>query len=378
MWLLNKIIKKRDKFLKQTRKLKIILVRNKYFFLNSMFSKRIIVFFVPTDIESISGGVLSITSILKETKHLRKIHNCNVYASFLPGVVGEYYKYNKFESDLVIFDFEQITNKFKKLEYLELQIPDIFIFFFNKNNIDCKILFDWITNVENVKINLMNQNEVLMPNLEIINNLRQITNNITMTVAHENYATQEKRNFYGLPIHLYSPWTSPTPYEFLEFDKKENIIVVSPDLIDQKIYLTKITKEEILIKLKNELPEFEIVIIQNMSYINYKNIISKAKFAITFGEGLDGYFCEPIFSGSISFAVYNNIFFKTDFYELKTIYSSFEDLYFRIVDDIKLLNSNNNFKNYNTELNNKISKIYSLDRLKNNIKSYYLNILDFP
>ena len=52
-----------------------------------------------------------------------------------------------------------------------------------------------------------------------------------MTVAHEQYLTPEKREYYGMPIHQLSPWLSPIPYKKRKFAEKENLILYSPDKI---------------------------------------------------------------------------------------------------------------------------------------------------
>lgn len=377
MWLIKKIKKKEVKIKIKLIKIKTWIIKKRYILKNSNHSKKIIIFFFPTDTDAISGGVLSICSILKEVKKLDKIHNCNVYSSFLPDVAGKSYTYSKFESDLILFDFKQISHQFRELDYLELQIPDIFVSMFSKENIHFQSFFKWIENVKEIKINILNQNDMLMPDLKCINEIKKITSNITMTVAHEKYATLERRKYYDIALHLFSPWTSPTPYIFKKFNEKENIIVLSPDTIDNNLYPTLYTKENIINKLKIELPQFEIITIENMAYEDYKKLISTAKFAITFGEGLDGYFCEPIFSGCVSFAVYNEIFFTPQFKNLPTVYDNFEILFDKIVDDIKSLNTLNKFSVYNESQKLMISKIYSLDRLKKNIKEYYLGNIDF-
>jgi hypothetical protein len=61
-----------------------------------------------------------------------------------------------------------------------------------------------------------------------------------------------------------------------------------------------------------------------MTYQEYKATISKAKWALTFGEGLDGYFVEPIFSGDSSFSVYNPSFFIEDSWSLRTVYRDYD------------------------------------------------------
>lgn len=340
-------------------------------------SKRLILFFVPREVDVISGGILSICTIYKVVKELEALHNCNVVASFLPNVKGLDYKFSKFENNMVIFNFKEITNYFNDLEFLEVHIPDYMIPLFKHNNLDLSCFSDWAFQSDFFKANILNQNDLLMPDLIHVQELKKWIPNLTMTVAHEKYATLERRNYYGVPLHLLSPWLSPSPYKTRSFFDKENCIVLSPDEIDRVPSDTILCKEDIISELKLKLPEFKIVIIQNMSYDEYKDTISRAKFTITFGEGLDGYFVESIFSGSISFAVYNDIFFKPDFKELPTVYNSFEKLLENIVNDINYYNNPEKYSEYNAKLDVMLSKIYSYNRLKDNIISYYNGNIDF-
>ena len=98
-------------------------------------------------------------------------------------------------------------------------------------------------------------------------------------------------------------------------------MVVSPDPHPAK---------EAVMDLLNSVTGLRIQVIQNLTYEQYKELISRARWSLTFGEGLDGYFIEPVFSGSVSFAVYNEEFFTQDFKPLSTVYSSYEELLKRI------------------------------------------------
>lgn len=362
---------------KAKRKFRSWIFKRNYQKNNFSESKKLILFFVPKEVDSISGGILSICTIYKVINELKNIHNSNVIASFLPNISGLDYKFSKFQNDMVIFNFNEITNYFKDFDFLEIHLPDYMIPLFKKNNPNFKPLFNWVKNNPNFKINILNQNDLLMPDLLHINDLKKITPNITMTVAHEKYATLERRNYYNVPLHLFSPWLSPGPYLFKEYKKKENIIVISPDYIDRVPNKRNVTKEQIIEKIKVEIPHYEIITIQNMTYDEYKDTISRAKFTITFGEGLDGYFIESIFSGSVSFAVYNEFFFKPNFKDLPTVYQDFNELFDEIINSIKLYDNENEYTNYNLDLNKILSNIYSYERLQRNVMDYYNGKIDF-
>jgi hypothetical protein len=362
---------------KVNRKFKSWLFKREYQKNNFSESKKLILFFVPKEVDTITGGILSICTIYKVVNELKNVHDCNVIASFLPKINGLDYKYSKFQNDMVIFNFDQITSYFKSFDFLEIHLPDYMIPLFKRENPDLITFFEWVKNNPNLKINILNQNDLLMPDLVHINDLKKITTNVTMTVAHEKYATLERRNYYNVPLHLFSPWLSPKPYLFKDYQSKENIIVLSPDDIDRVPSGTNITKEQIIEKIKFELPHYEIITIQNMTYDEYKETISRGRFTITFGEGLDGYFVESIFSGSVSFAVYNEIFFKPSFRDLPTVYDDYNVLFDKIISDIKHYDNEKHYADYNLILNEKLSKIYSYERLQKNVTDYYKGNVDF-
>ncbi|WMW78575.1 hypothetical protein RF683_03800 [Flavobacterium sp. 20NA77.7] len=344
---------------------------------NYIAKDKLILFFVPNDFNFISGGILSICTIFDSIKKFEKLHKSDVFASFLPHFKEKFAKYHRFKNDLVIFNFEEIKNLYPTLDTLEIHIPEIFIKDL-VNTIGQKSAFnEWLKNCKNIKINILNQNDFYMPDAKYVEDLKQLTASITMTVAHEKYATLDKRNQYNIPLHLFSPWLSPTPYAYSHYSEKENIIVLSPDEIEKKIYPTELTREDIVTKLKTELPLYKLITIRDMKYDTYKSLIGKAKFAITFGEGLDGYFIEPLFSGSISFAVKNPIFFNYQFEDARTVFPSYDALMEGIIDTIKKLDNEKEYDNLNNDLIQRAKSIYSLERLESNIENYYLGNIDF-
>jgi len=344
---------------------------------NYISKDKLILFFVPNDFNFISGGILSICSIFNSIKKFKNLHNSDVFASFLPHFKEKFAKYHRFKNDLVIFNFNEIITLYPELETLEIHIPEIFIKDLAETIGTESSFNEWLKNSKNIKINILNQNDFYMPEQNFIEKLKQITSNITMTVAHEKYATLDKKNQYNIPLHLFSPWVSPTPYHFCKYEEKENTIVLSPDAIEKKIYPTSITREDVVMLLRKELPNYRLVTIKDMKYDTYKSLIGKAKFAITFGEGLDGYFIEPLFSGSISFAVKNPIFFNHQFEDVSTVFPSYEELMKGIVDAIKKLDNKKEYEDLNNDLIQRAKSIYSLERLESNIENYYLGNIDF-
>jgi hypothetical protein len=208
----------------------------------------------------------------------------------------------------------------------------------------------------------MNQNIKLMPTPQFVKTLQSISHLTTITTAHQQYCTQYYRNYYGVPLHKLSVWISAEQYFFKPKKEKENLLIYSPDFHQDK--------EKIINKLQ-QIKGLQLQMIENLTYTQYKQVISKAKWAITFGEGLDGYFTEPIFSGAISFAVHNKDFFTDDFVALKTVYQSYQDMYNNIVNDITILEEDTMYNNYQQQQYSICHKHYDSKDYKQNIANFY-------
>ncbi len=329
-------------------------------------AEKLIVFLVPgadrlTGAETVSGGVISIFSLCEETKSIYK-NNINT-AVILCTINGDFLisKYCNFENNTPVFRFEQISKFFNNVTHIIVHVPDYLTTHFYTTLTKKDLTF--FKNLNVVHFNILNQNIILMPKPKDIIGLKTIGNLTTITSAHQQYCTQDMSNYYEVPIHKFSVWISPEKYEFKKWEEKENIISFSPD--------TYINKEKIEIELKNRFPEYSIVTISNLTYSDYKKLILNSKFVITFGEGLDAYFIEPIFSGSISFAVYNEIFFTPEYKNLDNIFNSYEDLETNLLDKISQYDTPASYKSVNSLAYNLCASHYSYNVYKKNIELFY-------
>lgn len=319
--------------------------------------KKLIIFLVP-GWDGVNGGVMSICSLARVSKNLKSLHDAEVLIATIPKH-SLFDKYSGFESSFDIYRFEQLFNYFTELEDLVLHIPENFVIDF-LNNISSEDSRR-IKEVNNLQINVMNQNIWLMPEVEHIDRLREITSNITITVAHQKYCTKKLRDKYKSTVHLFST-SNLTEYYYRKYEDKENLLLTS---IDEHPL-----KEQIVSKIKEEFPLLKVKKIENMNYEEYKNWISRAKWMITFGEGIDGYFCESIRSGAIPFAVYNADFFSNTFEGLVNVYESYKEMLNQIAYDIKHLDNPTSFKEHNDHL-------IALDKIEYNDEEYKKNICDY-
>lgn len=327
--------------------------------------KKLIVFLVPgadqiTGKDTISGGVLSIASLCKETANLKNIHDSQVIMCTVashPLLL----KHTNFENDIAVFRFEQLSYFFKHLSSLILHVPEYLVDEFGKKNKKKDLIF--FQKIYDFQINILNQNIRLMPPREAIDSLRKLTENITITTAHKKYCTKELRESFGTPLHFFSTFTSPENYKFTLFRNKKNLLLLSPDDMEKN--------KEIIKLLSDKLPNLQTQVIKGLKYQSYKELIGTAKWSITLGEGLDFYFIEPVFSGAISFAVYNEQFFTESFQNLRTVYKSYEALLNQIVEDIQSLDNFHDFESYQKEEFDKCSYLYSHESYRKNVAAFY-------
>ena len=269
-------------------------------------------------------------------------------------------KHENFENSTWVFRFCQLKKYFTNLSSIMIHIPELMVSSFETNLTTQDI--NWLIKIPQISINVMNQNILLMPDRRFIRNLKKLASQVTITTAHTRYCNAEYRNYFEVPLHKLSVWISPEQYQFIQWSEKDDLIVVSPDPHPKKA--------QVLNKL-SKIANLRVQIIQNLTYQEYKKLISTAKWTLTFGEGLDGYFIEPVFSGAIAFAIYNEYFFTSDFKSLKTVYENIETMLSMLNTDIVTLDSLNEFATYQQHQYNLCAKYYSKTEYKKSIAEFY-------
>lgn len=323
--------------------------------------KKFVVFLIPPE-EQVSGGIMSIFSLCRETRALLK-KDTTVILSTFPGTAS--YKRNTlFENDETIYDFTAVVKLLPKLESLTLHIPEYEISRITHSLIGHQPQF---ARLPHFLINILNQNMELMPSPQVTAGLYALSPAlITQTTAHKRYTTQELSDRYNTPLLNFSVYLDTSQYETIPYNQKENIIAYSNDQHSDK--------DAILTKLKEQLPNYSLIEITGLSYEEYKALIKKSKYLITFGEGFDGYLIEGIFSGSITFAVYNDTFFASkEFLQYENIYRSYDDMSSRIINDIKVLDNEERYKTINQKNYTTLSEIYDRSIYLKNLKNFYSN-----
>ncbi len=340
-------------------------IQNKFLGLKKLEqAKNLVVFLIPGE-EGVSGGILSIYSLCSYTrkcypKALSLIATFPARATFSHN--------DCFQNDEDVYRWSQLVKKAKNVENLIIHIPEYLSGKFYRSLSFFDIRF--LKSIKDLQINILNQNMEIMPSLEKVSDLFKLTQNVTQTLAFVKNLTQDLADRYQMPVHLFSTWLDYSKYAPTAFDKKEKIIVLSPD---QNEHRSKIVRT-----LETQLPNFSLVTVKHMKFEEYMALISKAFAVITFGEGFDGYFSQPSFLGTLSFSVFNETFFPDkSWLSLKNVFGSYQEMNKNISDFI-LRTQENQSEYYQCvdDVRCGVERYYSEQLYEDNLKRFYLKQYD--
>jgi hypothetical protein len=326
-------------------------------------ARKLVWFLVPSW-NVVGGGVMSICSFHAETRMLLGGADVAVVASTYPNS-PILKKYTGFANSMDIFSFADVVTYFKSVEHAILQIPEYFCKDFLSQLSPSERLF--LDTIPRLHVNIMLQNiDQCKP--DDIQPLRTLTDEITCTTAHDRYSTQEQSTRFGIPLHKLSVFVDH--YEQRRWAEKQDIIVLSPDQHP--------LRGRVIDTIAKELPSLELITVENMSYEDYRSLIAKAKWSLTFGEGLDRYFAEMAWTGGIPFAVYNDRFFMPQFRGLPTVYDTWDNLEASIVGDIFKLDHNEVYHAAGEPIRQVLNQLYSSEKYRENIRLFYDERYSFP
>jgi hypothetical protein len=284
-------------------------------------NRRFVVFLVP-GFNIVNGGQISICSIASETKRLVDTNGIPVYLC-TPPCEPRILQYTKFDCNFHIFAFDDLVPQLPSGSEVLVHVPEMSV---QKYVAACEFGFRSRPDLK-WRFNILLQNIDLIPPKEAVTHLKNI-GPTTATIAHKAYATIETAQRLGCPIHYLSWWVCPEKFERVGYFEKEKLIVISPD--------EHPAKREILHRISRALPDHKILEIRNMTYQRFKRSIKHAKFSFTFGEGLDGYFIEEIFSGGVGMAIFNDRFFTSKYRSLEGVFCNGDDAIKNIIGFLKV------------------------------------------
>lgn len=327
-------------------------------------TKRLIVFLTP-GFEVRAGGVMAIASYYRESIALRHIHGAKVVLCAFPGD-PPFFKYTWFNNSNYILDLESVLQACTQLDYLLIHIPAIAV----------DRMVNWLTlasptllsNIREIHLNIlvMNIDNIRGKNVTGLKRFGRVT----CITAHEAYTNATTREMMGVPLHRLSVCIGPEHYSLSRFREKDPLLIVSPD--------PHPLKEKVLNRIAQACPELTVKVIENLSYDDYTKLARRAKWSLTFGEGLDGYFVEPVFSGGISFAVFNDRYFTRQFLDIETIYASWDDLTQNILTDMRRLDEPVAYDRCWRKVYELCLELYRTDRFRENFRMFYRGEYTFP
>lgn len=328
-------------------------------------ARRLVWFLVPSE-DKVGGGVMSICSIHEETRKLLDAPDVAVVASTYPNF-PRLAKYTGFLNTMKIFAFASVRNHFHSPSHVTLHLPEYFCRdFYAALSVEDLGFFRALPRLH---INILLQNIDLL-NPSDIEPLHALTQEITCTTAHDRYSTREQGKRLGIALHKVSVFMNDSLYEKCTWSEKEDIIVISPDFHPMR--------DAVIDEITSGLPHLRVEVVRDMSYENYRALITRAKWSLTFGEGLDGYFAEMAWTRGVPFAVYNDRFFMPEFRGLPTVYETWDRLRSSIASHIRQLDHHDPYTAASDAVRKPLNDLYSSEEYRRNLRAFYDEDYSYP
>lgn len=322
--------------------------------------KKMVIFFIP-GYQGVTGGTLQIFTLHRLTRELFKDKETEALICWIPGEAWDLHHFGGFKNDVTIFPFEMVLNSCRSDCELMFHLPE-----YAAMRIVERIGWQRLAELREkrgLKINILNQNIEVMLDSSQLDKIKEITPELTCTAGNPAWATESERQRLNIPIHVLPTWYYPDDAPWQPFESKKNLIIVSPD---KNPY-----RNIVLGTLRNALPELEIKVIQDLKYEEYLEFEKSAKWSLTFGEGLDGYFYGPVLRGGVSFAVRNCTFDLPDLEAIRTVYKSYDIMAARIAEDIRALNNKEAYEGYNNIVREPLVRVLGSKRTFDSLAAFY-------
>ena len=201
-------------------------------------TKKLILFLISSpDCVMINDGIISTFSLCEESRRINEDALCII--STQPHSKYTYAKNDKLSNNEIIYRFSQIVDNAQNLDEMILHIPEYCIGNFYNTLTEKDVEF--LKSIGNLHINIVNQNIELMLEPAVLKDLYKLTNNITLTIAHNKNATQEVCDKWQIPTHLFPGNIDLSRYKACEFEEKERII---EELKNESLNLNQYSKFE--------------------------------------------------------------------------------------------------------------------------------------
>jgi len=265
-------------------------------------------------------------------------------------------RFTKFDNDVDIYAFSDLLTRFPSGSEVLVHVPELFV---QKYVSNCSEIYRSRPDL-NWRFNILLQNIDLTPPKEAVDALREI-GSTTATIAHR--ASASAAQSLGCPVHYLSWGLSQANFERVGYAGKKRLIAISPD--------SHPDKREIVRRMSEALPDHEIIEIRNMTYRKYKSVIRDAKFMFTFGEGLDGYFVESVFSGCVAMAIFSERFFTEDYRNLDGVFPDGAYAAGHVAELLRTTNTETTYRAVAERQHGLVASDFVWDKYVQNIKRFY-------
>jgi hypothetical protein len=302
---------------------------------------------------TMSGGIYSFFSIAKAVYNLRHKHHYQVVLMTRPNTYDlTYLRQSNFRNSEDVFRFEQITRCGRAKE-IYLHIPEYAVPVFLASL--TREQREYLRSRDRVYVNILNQNCSLMPEKDEFRDLRAFAHELTQSVAHHAYFSQEHADRYELPTLLLPAYTDLSAYEPIDRKEKQKLVIYSPDEASHR--------EPVLKMLRQNLTDYTLLEVRDISFDQYMDLATRCMFSVSFGEGFDGYVAQPIYQGGIGFAVYREEFFPSSkLRNFANIFDSAQDMVDNIVPRIRMLETDEAlYRSVNKAMIDIYNELYSKD-----------------
>ena len=316
--------------------------------------RRFVIFLIP-GWDMVNGGIMSICSIAAETRKLLGVNGVSVAVCTGPGE-PRVLRLTKFDNDLELFAFADMLAWFPSGSEVLVHVPEFCVRLFVS---DCLDVYRSRSDLK-WRFNILLQNIASIPPKDAVNDIQKL-GFTTVTIAHK--ASAAAAEDLGRPVHYLSWFISAEDFQRVGYSGKKKLVAISPDLHPAKV--------EIVRRISEALPDHKIFEIRKMTYQQYKNVIRDAKFMFTFGEGLDGYFVESIFSGAIAMAIFAERYFTPEYRDLEGVFRDSEAATSRVVDFLTTANVDANFQVIAERQYSMVARTFRRELYRNNLNDFY-------
>lgn len=320
----------------------------------------LILFYLPNR-EQFNGGILSLFFFIEQTQ---KIRPNSVVLPVVITTLQRYFKLTWFKNPFFIYNVLCLKSKIRTANNLLIHVPEcLFAPFCDKIK---RHHLEGIT--KNCVVNILNQNAEAMPSNDVFYSNKHLFSKLTMTLAFKVNLNIDYPFLDQKPQYL-GAWLYGDDLKYVDFEDKRDICIISPDPHPLKLQvIDKIEKSGLA----------RCIEIRNIPFDDYRALRLTSKWAISFGEGYDGYFGGVIIEGGVGLCVDNQTF-SSPFIDPANlpynVFTSYEQMLEEIVDRMRLFEQDKAFRTEIIGLQRKKAlEANSPDMVIDNLKQYYQSI----